>query len=71
MHQHAPNLATGTESTVRVRLDADGKPDLNDLHIASSNDVLRGLSAFMLVPVTMPSRANQTIEFVLSYNQGS
>ncbi len=70
IRQYAPDLSNGAQATIRVTLDDEGKADLGTLQVESSSEVFQDLSAFLAVPVHIPARAGEAIEFTVTYVKG-
>ena len=70
VRQYDPDLADGARTTIRVTLDDQGQADARTAQIESTSEVFRDLSAFLAVPVKIPSRAGETVEFTVTYVKG-
>ena len=53
-----------------MTLDDQGQADARTAQIESTSEVFRDLSAFLAVPVKIPSRAGETVEFTVTYVKG-
>jgi TonB family protein len=67
LRHHAPDLEDGARAQVRTRLDAEGRPVPRTMSVTTENEAFRDLAAFLLVPVDLPERAGETLQFTVNY----